>query len=73
MSSWFGWVTTLPGVLFMLIFWGGLFHWYWLAYQLGSWGMFFMTLFPPTTVVAVPTGAWSVVFDVPGWVLGTFG
>lgn len=71
--SWLARAGTVPLALFGLFFWGGLLYWYWMAYQMGSWGMFFMTLFPPTTVVAVFTGAWSMVFGAPGWVLGTFG
>lgn len=66
-------LASLPGIVFGLIFFAGLLHWYWLAYEMGSWWMFLMTLFPPTTVVAVLTGAWSFVFGVPGWVVGTFG
>lgn len=57
----------------MIAFWGGLFHWLWLAYQLGSWWMLLMTMFPPTTVLAVGVGIWSVPFGVPVWVLSTFG
>lgn len=71
------WLTDAPklmlGLVFLLVFWGGLFSWYWTAYALGSWGMFFMTIFPPTLVVAVVTGAWAIVFGVPEWVLATFG
>jgi len=71
------WLTDTPrlmvGLAFLLVFWGGLFYWYWIAYALGSWAMFFMTIFPPTLVVAVAAGAWAIFFGVPEWVLGTFG
>ena len=61
-------LKLLVGLVFGFGFWGGLGFWWYLAYTLESWTMFFMTLFPPTLVVSILTAIWSVFFGIPDWV-----
>jgi len=66
-------LSSILGTVFMLHFWGGLWYWWYLAYDLGNWTMWLASLFPPFMVVAVPTAIWSFYVEVPQWVYGTFG
>jgi len=51
----------------------GCLYWLWLAIQLGSFGMFVIGMLPPAWVITGPLGAWSLLFGVPSWLIGTFG
>lgn len=71
-KAWSVFVSTL--IIFVFAhFWVGIIYWWWMAYDLGSWWMWGLSLFPPFTVVAVVTAVWSFYIGVPAWVIGTFG
>jgi len=64
---------TLAIVLYALWGLGGL-YWLWMSIQIGSFLMFVVGIFPPSTIfVAAPVGAYSLLFGVPDWVLRVFG
>jgi hypothetical protein len=48
-------------------------YWLFLSFQLGSFWMFILGVMPPTIIISGVTGAYSLLFDVPNWVYGTFG
>ncbi len=48
-------------------------YWLWMSIKIGSFGMFFMGIFPLFYVVTAPVGAWSILFGMPHWVYNTFG
>ena len=51
---------------------GGL-YWFWMAIQIGSFLMFVIGFFPPTSLLlAAPIGAWSLLFGVPDWIFTWF-
>lgn len=67
----------LTGTMGILV-WGlvaiGSLYWLWIAIQLGSFLMFVLGVFPITTILlAMPVGAWSLLFGVPDWVINVFG
>ena len=58
--------------MYALLAVGGL-YWFWMAIQIGSFLMFVIGFFPPTgLLVAVPVGAWSLLFGVPDWIFAWF-
>lgn len=67
----------MTGTMGFLV-WGlvaiGSLYWLWIAIQLGSFLMFVLGVFPITTIfLAMPVGAWSLLFGVPDWVINVFG
>jgi len=58
--------------LFLLIALGNI-YWIWISFQIGSFTMFIVGLFPPFIIVTGPIGAWSLLFGVPYWVTNIFG
>ena len=69
-------IETVGGVLMfclMALLPIGWLYWFWMAVQLGSFGMFAMAFFPPTILVAAPVGAYSLIFEIPDWVIYRFG
>lgn len=73
MSKIWSTLGALPVILIMGHFWVGLLYWWWIAYDLGSWWMWGLSLFPPFTVVAVLTSIWSMYLGIPAWVFAHFG
>lgn len=63
------------GLLFM-VGWGflslGGIYWLWLAIQLGSFGMFFLGIFPAAWIITAPVGVYAWAFGTPQWVINTF-
>ena len=57
--------------LFMLLPLGEL-YWLWTAFQLGSFWMFALGLIPPFQLLAMPVGAYMLVFGIPDWVINWF-
>lgn len=51
----------------------GWFYWVWIAVQFGNFWMFFFACIPPTMLVAVFVGAYSIIFGIPLWVYTSFG
>ncbi|MBL6934090.1 MAG: maltose ABC transporter permease [Alphaproteobacteria bacterium] len=51
----------------------GMAYWVWMAIQLGSFLMFAALFFPPTMIIAAPTGLYSFIFGAPEWVINMFG
>ncbi|TQE98563.1 MAG: maltose ABC transporter permease [Spiribacter salinus] len=48
-------------------------YWLWMSFQIGSFVMFVLGLFPPFFVVTAPVGAWSLVVGTPAWLYDLFG
>lgn len=72
-----GIVEFMSGTLGIFL-WGlvaiGSLYWLWIAIQIGSFFMFVIGVFPITTIlIAMPVGAWSLLFGVPDWVISVFG
>jgi hypothetical protein len=72
-----GIVEFMSGTLGIFL-WGlvaiGSLYWLWIAIQIGSFLMFVIGVFPITTIlIAMPVGAWSLLFGVPDWVISVFG
>lgn len=66
----------IGGVLlagFYLLFGLGNLYWLFLSVQLGSFWMFMLGVMPPSILVTGFTGAYSLLFEVPNWVLSAFG
>lgn len=59
--------------MFIYVMFGlGNLYWLFLSFQIGSFWMFILGVFPPTVIVSGLTGAYSLLFDVPNWVYAAF-
>ncbi|HEY2210299.1 MAG TPA: hypothetical protein VGH62_01525 [Bradyrhizobium sp.] len=47
----------------------GWIYWLWLAIKVGSFGMFAFGVFFPLAIVAAILGLWSLLFEMPFWLL----
>lgn len=68
-----GYILFMPiGLMFVLLPIGEL-YWFWMAIQMGSFGMVVFGIIPPFFIVAAPVGTWSMFFGPPTWVINWFG
>tara|TARA_B110000467_G_C18182163_1_gene401182 strand:- start:90 stop:374 length:285 start_codon:yes stop_codon:yes gene_type:complete len=51
----------------------GVLYWIWLSIKFKSFGMFIIGFFPPLLIITVPVGYWSLIFDIPKWLIEFFG
>jgi hypothetical protein len=71
-------VQFLSGVfgLAIMCFYAGIgigsIYWLWIAIQIGSFWMFLIGIAGPTVIITGPVGLWSLLFEVPTWVLNIF-
>jgi hypothetical protein len=42
-------------------------YWLWLAFKVGSFGMFAFGFFFPLAIAAAILGLWSLLFEMPSW------
>ena len=61
---------SFMGMILMIGIPVGSIYWFWLAWQMHSLGMYFLTVVIP---VSGPLGLWCLIFGVPDWVNRLFG
>lgn len=66
-------MTAALGLIVLGSYIVGPIYWLYLSYQVGSFMMGLLGLFPLTTVFVGPIGLYSLIFGTPGWIYATFG
>lgn len=64
---------SLAAFALMGLFFVGHLYWLWMAFKIGSFGMFLFGMVPPALVVAGVVGAYALIYEMPSWVYSWFG